>query len=67
LLYLLADFHGNPLAITTTSAKGDERKELFNLIARFRPQNFNKALHKRSMVILEADKGMTQKRYVNRC
>ena len=57
LLHLLADFQGYPLAITTTSAKGDERKELIKLVASLQTQNFDKRLYKRQMIILEADKG----------
>lgn len=57
LLHVLSDFQGNPLAITTTSAKGDERKELCKLVAYLQAQNFDKCLHQRQMIILEADKG----------
>lgn len=55
LLHLLVDCKGTPLAITTTSAKGDERKEVKRLLATI------KLLPKRDlkgrMIDLEADKG----------
>lgn len=49
LTHLMTDFHGMPLSFTTTSAKGDERKELVKLIACL-PQ-------KKRWSLLYADKG----------
>lgn len=52
LLHLLIDSHGNALAITTTKASGNEKKEVANLLERL-PR---KPLRGR-MTVLEADKG----------
>jgi len=55
LLHLLIDGSGNPLAITTTGANGDERQEVEKLLGRV------DVIRKRSlcerMTIFEADKG----------
>jgi transposase len=57
LIHLLADFQGNPLAITTTAANGDERQEVPKLLDRLGAEVLGKKLHSRAMIILEADKG----------
>lgn len=57
LIHLLTDYNGNPLAITTTSAKGDERKEVIKLLEKAKIVKENTDLHGRAMIILEADKG----------
>ena len=55
LLHLLIDGKGNPLAITTTAANGDERQEVAKLIDQVEELSRRK-LEKR-VTILEADKG----------
>ncbi len=57
LIHLLTDYHGQPLAITTTPANGDERQEVQKLLDRSGLEAFGKNFHNRSMVILEEDKG----------
>ena len=57
LIHLLTDYNGNPLAITTTSAKGDERKEVIKLLDKVKFIKDKNELHERAMIILEADKG----------
>jgi transposase len=57
LLHLLTDYNGNPLAITTTPANGDERQEVQKLLDRSGVKSYGKKLCKRNMIILEADKG----------
>jgi transposase len=53
LLHLLIDGQGNPIAITTTAANGDEKKEVGKLLIGI--QRLRKPSQK--MAILEADKG----------
>jgi transposase len=53
LLHLLIDGQGNPIAITTTAANGDEKKEVEKLLIGI--QRLRKPSQK--MAILEADKG----------
>jgi transposase len=55
LLHLLIDGAGKPLAITTTSAKGNERLEVQLLLAQI--AHLPKRSLKGRMIILEADKG----------
>lgn len=55
LLHLLIDGEGNPLAITTTGANGDERQEVERLLAQANHVR-EKSLQER-MTIFEADKG----------
>lgn len=55
LLHLLIDGLGNPLAITTTGANGDERREVGKLIDQLGGIE-KKPLGER-MTVLEADKG----------
>lgn len=62
LLHLLADYHGNPLAILTTAANGDERQQVQKLLDRSQVQKLSRKLHRRSMIILEADKGYDSKK-----
>lgn len=57
LLHLLTDYNGNPLAITTTAANGDERKQVSKLLDRSGIASYDRNLRKRSMIILEGDKG----------
>ena len=57
LIHLLVDYNGRPLAITTTSAKGDERQEVTKLLDCLGLESYDKDLRNRSMIILEADKG----------
>jgi hypothetical protein len=57
LLHLLTDYNGKPLAITTTSAKGNERNEIPKLIKVLNLKGFNKCFRRRAMIIFEADKG----------
>lgn len=57
LLHRLTDYNGNPLAITTTAANGNERLEVQKLLERSKIQELSQKLRKRSMIILEADKG----------
>ena len=56
LLHLLVDRLGNPIAITTTAANGDERKEVEKLLDQVEPHLSTKPLGAR-MVVLEADRG----------
>jgi len=55
LLHLLIDGLGNPLAITTTGAGGDERVEIQKLIDPVK--GILEKSQKEKMVIFEADKG----------
>lgn len=55
MLHLLVDGAGKLLAITTTSAKGDERLEVQRLLAQI--AHLPKQSLKGRMTILEADKG----------
>lgn len=57
LLHLLVDRNGKPLAISTTSANGDERKEVAKLLDRSKIEKYSDQLCERSMIILEGDKG----------
>jgi transposase len=57
LLHLLIDAKGNPIAVSTTAANGDERKQVKGLL-----ENINSHLEKNSnfngrMTVVEADKG----------
>jgi len=62
LLHLLTDYNGNPLAITTTAANGNERQQVQKLLDRSRVQEFSEKLRNRAMIILEADKGYDSKK-----
>lgn len=55
LLHLLIDGVGNPLAITTTGANGDERQQVEKLLDQ--ADNIRKRSLKDRMTIFEADKG----------
>jgi transposase len=55
LLHLLIDGTGNPLAITTTGANGDERQEVEKLLDRL--DNIHAKPSEERMTIFEADKG----------
>jgi len=55
LLHLLIDGSGKLLAITTTSAKGNERLEVRRLLAQI--THLSRQSLKGRMIILEADKG----------
>jgi transposase len=57
LLHLLVDHHGLPLAITSTPANGDERRQVLPLLKQSKVQKHTEDLCKRPMMILEADKG----------
>ena len=52
LLHLLVDAKGSCLAITSTGANGNERKEFLALIDRVKPLS-----GKQEMIVVEADKG----------
>lgn len=56
LIHLLVDRVGNPIAITTTGANGDERKEVEKLLGQIDAHLAARSLHGR-MVTLEADRG----------
>ena len=56
LLHLLVDHLGNGIAITTTAANGNERREVEKLLDRIDIHLHGKTLRKR-MVILQADRG----------
>lgn len=56
LIHLLVDRIGNPIAITTTAANGDERKEVEKLLGQVDVHLAPRVLRGR-MVILEADRG----------
>jgi len=56
LLHLLVDRAGNPIAITTTAANGDERKEVEKLLDQTSLRLPSQSLGGR-MVVLEADRG----------
>ena len=56
LLHLLVDRKGNPIAITTTAANGDERKEVEKLLDQTKPLLSTRSLEAR-MIVLEADRG----------
>lgn len=51
-LHFLTDSKGSPLAVSLTSAKGDERKQVVSLL-----ENINYLLEEKDIVILEGDKG----------
>ena len=55
LIHLLVDGNGQPLAATTTSASGDERKEVEKLIDKVSLPSSSKSFE--GMIILEADRG----------
>ena len=57
LIHLLVDSQGQPLAATSTSSKGDERRQVTTLIKKsgISPQLQNN--YKRAMIIFEGDKG----------
>jgi len=52
---LLVDGKGNPIAITTTSAKGDERQEVQELLGKI--PNLSEQKLQGRMIVLEADRG----------
>lgn len=54
--HLLVEKSGKPLAITTTSASGDERKQVVPLLRKIR-RLINKVWDQGKVPILEADKG----------
>ncbi len=56
LLHLLVDQLGNGVAITTTAANGDERKEVEKLLNRIDAQLNRQSLQGR-MIVLQADRG----------
>lgn len=56
LLHLLVDRAGNPVAITTTAANGNERLEVEKLLDQIDGHLSNPALQGR-MTVLEADRG----------
>lgn len=54
--YVITDKEGNPLAMTTTAANGDERKQIVPLLQK--TKRFIKKLRKKGkMAIAEMDKG----------
>ena len=55
LLHLLIDGIGNPLAITTTGANGDERKEVKKLFGQV--EGIRRSTLKERVTVFEADKG----------
>lgn len=55
LLHILTDSSGNPIAITTTAANEDERKEVKKLLCQV--EHLSKKGLQGRMMILEADKG----------
>jgi transposase len=57
LLHLLVETSGKPIAITSTPANGDERKEVEKLLLERKTELSNHNLRSRSLTILEADKG----------
>lgn len=57
LMHLVADYNGRPLAITTTSANGNERKEIPKLLDKITGIIEKKQLRGRALIIFEADKG----------
>jgi len=59
--HLLVDSEGRPLAITTTSAKGDERDQVDPLLKKVKRLT-EKVWKRGSVPILEADKGYDAKR-----
>lgn len=48
---------GRPIAISSTPANGDERKEVEKLLHERKAELRNPSLHKRAMIVLEADRG----------
>lgn len=56
LIHLLVDRIGNPIAITTTAANGDERKEVEKLLGHIDVHLTPRNLRGR-MIVLEADRG----------
>ena len=56
LIHLLVDRAGSPIAVTTTAANGDERKEVAKLLDQISSHLPMKSLRGR-MTVLEADRG----------
>ena len=58
LIHFLSERNGHPIAVCTTSAKGDERKMVFPLINRAEiAQLQHQVALENPMIILEADRG----------
>lgn len=57
LIHLLVDCEGEPLAVRSTAANGDERKQVIPLIEQAGVHEELSELYRREMIILEADKG----------
>ena len=57
MLHLLVDANGQPVGIRTTSANGDERKQIIPLVREFKKNAIDRLKHDTPMLILEADKG----------
>jgi transposase len=57
LIHLLVEASGKPIAVSSTPANGDERKEVEKLLHERIAELSNRNLRSRSMTILEADRG----------
>lgn len=57
LIHLLVDYNGEPLAINSTAANGDERKQVIPLLHQASVSHKLTKYYRRAMIILEGDKG----------
>lgn len=57
LLHLLVDNSGLPLAMSSTPANGDERRQVLQLLQQSQTLKHRKTLCSRPMMVLQADKG----------
>ena len=57
LLHLLTEALGRPIAISSTPANGDERREVEKLLHERKAEIKNPSLCARAMIVLEADRG----------
>ncbi len=57
LIHLLVDYNGELLAVTSTAANGDERKQVFPLLHQAGISHKLTKHYRREMIILERDKG----------
>jgi len=57
LIHLIVEAHGRPIAITSSAANGDERKQVEGLLKQIGSKHLRSAKRKRGMIVLEADKG----------
>ena len=61
LIHLLVDSNVEPLAVRSTAANGDERRQVIPLIDQARVHKGLSQHYRREMIILEGDKGYDAK------